>query len=159
MRTRTIPKRHSAKLVMGLRIAVITAEFNPEITGNLEKACIGALTQAGVPVARVERFSVPGCFEIPIMCQRLARKGRYDAIIALGAVIKGDTFHFELVASECARGVMAVSLKHDVPIIFEVLAVYNRRDALQRAGNNRMNKGIEAAGTALSVLAQLRGVK
>ena len=159
MRTRTYSRRHSAKLIMGVRIAVVTAEFNAEITGNLEKACLGALKLAGVPDSRIDRFGVPGCFEIPIMCQRLARRGRYDAIIALGAVIKGDTFHFELVAVECARGAMKVSLKYDVPIIFEVLAVYNRKDALRRAGDNRMNKGIEAAGTALSIVEQLRGVK
>jgi 6,7-dimethyl-8-ribityllumazine synthase len=158
MRTRAFPQRIPAKVAARLRIAVVRAEFNSEITESLESACVAALESAGIPGARVERFRVPGCFEIPIMSQRLARRRRYDAIIALGAVIKGDTFHFELVASECARGVMKVSLKHDIPIIFEVLAVYNRRDALRRAGKNGMNKGIEAAGAALSVLGQLRGL-
>jgi 6,7-dimethyl-8-ribityllumazine synthase len=76
-------------------------------------------------------------------------------LIALGAVIRGDTYHFELVVNECAHGIMNVSLRHDVPIIFEVLATYNRRDALRRAGNNKFNKGIEAAQAALSLLATL----
>jgi len=89
------------------------------------------------------------------MAQRLALKRKYDVIIALGAVIRGDTFHFELVATECARGVMDVSLRHNVPIVFEVLAVYHRRDAVRRAGPNRLNKGLEAAAAALALLTQL----
>lgn len=94
----------------------------------------------------------PRLLRDPLLAQRLARRRRYDVLIALGAVIRGDTYHFELVAGECARGIMDVSLRHDVPIVFEVLAVYRRRDALRRAGNNRLNKGIEAAAAALAWL-------
>ena len=91
------------------------------------------------------------------MCSSDLKK--YDAMVALGAVIKGVTYHFELVVNECARGIMDVSLRHDVPIIFEVLATYNKRDALRRAGHNKSNKGIEAAQTALSLLAALSSVR
>jgi 6,7-dimethyl-8-ribityllumazine synthase len=141
------------------RIAVIRAEFNALITGSLERACLGALRSAGIADGRVDRFAVPGCFELPIMAQRLALRRRYDVIIALGAVIRGDTYHFELVANECARGIMDVSLRHNVPVIFEVLAVDRRRDALRRAGDNRMNKGLEAASAALAMLASLNSLK
>jgi 6,7-dimethyl-8-ribityllumazine synthase len=143
-------------LADGSRIAIITAEYNSEITQSLRKKCEGTLLENGIPSGNIDHFSVPGCFEIPLLAQKLAEKRRYDAFIALGAVIRGDTHHFDLVANECARGVMEVSLNHGVPIIFEVLATYNRRDALRRAGNNRANKGVEAAEAALSMLAVLR---
>ena len=159
MTTQALPPRVTRRLAARSRIAIIRAEYNAEITTSLETACVATLRSAGVPSSGLDRFTVPGCFEIPIMAQRVARKRRYDAIIALGAVIRGGTRHFELVAAECARGIMNVSLRHDVPVVFEVLAVYNRRDALRRAGDNRMNKGIEAAATALSLLAQLDSLK
>jgi len=145
--------------VSRVRVGIIRAEYNREITLSLEKKCVETLLAAGVAEKNVRLFAVPGCFEIPILAHRLASKKRYDALIALGAVIRGDTYHFELVVNECARGIMEVSLRHDVPIIFEVLATYNRRDALRRAGNNKFNKGIEAAQTALSLLATLGSIK
>lgn len=138
-----------------IRIAIIRAEYNSEITQNLREKCECTLLENGIPAAHIDHYSVPGCFEIPLFAQKLAEKRRYDAFIALGAVIRGDTHHFDLVANECARGVMEVSLKYGVPIIFEVLATYNRRDALRRAGNNRSNKGVEAAEAALSMLEAL----
>jgi 6,7-dimethyl-8-ribityllumazine synthase len=137
------------RLARRVRIAVVRAEFNAQITRSLERACLGALRSAGIAEGRVERFSVPGCFELPLMAQRLALRKRY------GAVIRGDTYHFELVANECARGIMDVSLRHNLPVIFEVLAVNSRRDALRRAGDNRMNKGLEAASAALAMLERL----
>jgi 6,7-dimethyl-8-ribityllumazine synthase len=147
------------KQVSRFRIAIVRSEYNREITLSLEKKCVETLLAAGVPKKNVRVFAVPGCFEIPILAQRLAARKKVDTIIALGAVIKGDTYHFELVVNECARGIMDVSLRHDLPIIFEVLATYNRRDAARRAGNNKSNKGIEAAQTALSLLATLNSAK
>ena len=150
------PKVHLApKLAARIRIAIIRAEYNKEITLSLGQKCEEALHENGIAAENIDHFSVPGCFEIPLFAQKLAAKRRYDALIALGAVIRGDTHHFDLVANECARGVMEVSLQHGVPIIFEVLATYNRRDALRRAGNNRFNKGIEAAQAALAMLSAL----
>ena len=137
------------------RIALICAEYNPEITHSLQEKCLEGLKEAGVSENRIDSYSVPGCFEIPLLAQKLAARKRHDALIALGAVIQGDTLHFDLVARECARGVMDVALKHSVPVIFEVLATKNRRDAQSRAGNNRMNKGFEAAQAAAAVLAAL----
>lgn len=145
----------SRKDASRFRLAIIRAEYNSEVTLSLENKCVESLLAAGVARKNLHQFSVPGCFEIPIMAQRLASRKEYDALIALGAVIRGDTYHFELVVNECARGVMDVSLRHNIPVIFEVLATYNRRDALRRAGNNKFNKGIEAAHAALSILAVL----
>ena len=141
------------------RLAIIRGEYNGEIARSLEKKCVESLLAGGIAAKNISVFSVPGCFEIPIMAQRLAAQKRYDAMIALGAVIRGDTYHFELVAGGCAQGIMEVSLRHNVPIIFEVLATYNRRDALRRAGNNDSNKGIEAARSALSLLGALSKIK
>lgn len=149
----------SRRDVARFRIAIIRSEYNREITLSLEKKCLETLLAAGVPAKHLRSFAVPGCFEIPILAQRLAQQNKYDALIALGAVIKGDTYHFELVVNECARGIMDVSLRHNQPIIFEVLATYNKRDAARRAGNNKFNKGIEAAQTALSLLAALKSAR
>ncbi len=148
----------SPRRLAAARIAIIRAEFNADITASLERACTAELSARGVARTQLDHYSVPGCFEIPLMAQRLALTGRYAVIIALGAVIRGDTYHFELVANECARGVMDVALRHNVPVVFEVLAVDRRRDAKRRAGKNRMNKGVEAAATALALLAQLAEV-
>jgi 6,7-dimethyl-8-ribityllumazine synthase len=149
------PRSEAARI----RLAIIRAEYNSEITRSLEKKCVETLTAAGIAAKNISVFTVPGCFEIPIMAQRLAARKRYDAMIALGAVIRGDTYHFELVVNGCAQGIMEVSLRHNVPIIFEVLATYNRLDALHRAGNNNLNKGIEAAQAALTLLAALSEIK
>ncbi|MGH9357182.1 MAG: 6,7-dimethyl-8-ribityllumazine synthase [Terriglobia bacterium] len=137
------------------RIAVIRAEYNGEITLRLEEKCLIGLQEGGMDPGQIERFTAPGCFEIPLLAQKLAASKRYDALIALGAVIKGETLHFDLVANECARGLMNVALAHDTPVIFEVLATRTRHDAERRAGNNRMNKGFEAARAALAMIASL----
>jgi len=152
------PCASSAKLRRA-RIAVIHADYNAEITRSLEEKCLEGLQEGGIRPSRIECFTVPGCFEIPLLAQKLAARKRYDALIALGAVIEGETLHFDLVAGECARGVMNVALEHHVPVIFEVLATHTRRDALRRAGNNRMNKGFEAARAALAMLATLGRVE
>ena len=158
-KSKTSDSRLSPNLASRTWVAVIRADYNRDITLSLEQKCVESLLAAGIPDRNIGRFTVPGCFEIPILAQRLAATGQYHAMIALGAVIRGETYHFDLVASECARGVMDVSLRHNVPIIFEVLATYNRRDALRRAGKNNSNKGIEAAHAALSLLGTLSEIK
>lgn len=158
-RTKGESLRLAPRLAARARLAVIRAEYNSEITRSLEKKCIETLLAGGIAAKNIRVFTVPGCFEIPLFAQRLAAQKHYDAIIALGSVIRGETYHFELVADGCAQGIMEVMLRHNVPIIFEVLATYSRRDALRRAGNNNSNKGIEAARAALSLLAELCKIK
>jgi 6,7-dimethyl-8-ribityllumazine synthase len=155
VRNRASAKDLSPRSAACRRVAIIRADYNREITLSLERSCVDALVKGGIRADYIDCFTVPGCFEIPLVAKRLARAKRHDALIALGAVIRGETHHFDLVANECARGIMQVSLDENVPIIFEVLATYNRRDALRRAGNDKFNKGLEAAQSALQLLATL----
>ena len=136
------------------KIGVVVGLFNRELTESLEKKCIATLKSAGISEDSITVAHVPGAFEIPLACQRLAQTKKYNALIALGVIIKGDTYHFELIANECARGVMDVMLKHDAPIVFEVLAG-SREDMEKRCGDDEYNKGIEAANVALLLLKEL----
>ncbi|MBI4133512.1 6,7-dimethyl-8-ribityllumazine synthase [Candidatus Uhrbacteria bacterium] len=137
------------------RFAIIQARFNGEMTSAMRERCVETLRKNGVAQNRIDVFTVPGSLEIPVVAQKLAKTKKYAALIALGVIIKGDTYHFELVANECARGCMDVSLAHGVPVIFEVLATYSREQALARTGGDAYNKGIEAAAAALEVVQTL----
>lgn len=132
-------------------IGIVVSIYNRSFTERLEKKCIWTLMAHGVAEENIDVFYVPGAFEIPLACQRAAQTKKYAVIIALGVIIKGDTYHFELIARECARGVMDVMLKHDIPIVFEVLAG-SREDMEKRCADDEYNKGIEAANTALGLL-------
>jgi len=134
------------------KIAIVVAKYNRQYTEMLERKCLETLKSAGLSQDQLNVFYVPGAFEIPLRCQMLAESHRYDAIITLGLILKGDTYHFELVADGCARGVMQVMLKYNIPIIFEVLACYNETDAKLRASDDDYNRGIEAAKTAMALI-------
>ena len=133
------------------RIALVVSLYNRALTESLEKKCIETLVESGVKKDNIGVFYAPGAFEIPLACKRLAKQKKYAAIIALGVIIKGDTYHFELIARECARGVMEVMLRHEVPIVFEVLAG-EKEDMEKRARDDAYNKGIEAAEAAVQIL-------
>ncbi len=150
--------RLSREVAQTARVGVIRSNFHREMSERLEQKCVETLVQGGLPRQNIDRVVVPGCFEIPFVAQRLAATQNYSVLIALGVVVRGDTYHFELVANECARGVMQVSLANDIPIIFEVLAVYRLRDAARRSANNSSNKGIEAAHAALQLLQTMREI-
>jgi len=136
----------------GKRIAIVSARFYGDLAEQLEDGARRALLAAGVAREDVHGFAVPGCFELPLAALKIAGRG-YDAIVALGVVIRGDTPHFEFVAGECARGIMDVQLKTGVPIGFGVLTTETRAQAEERADPERGDKGFEAAAAALSVLA------
>ena len=138
----------------------MAARFNEIVTAKLVEGALAALAKHGVADDDVDVAWVPGAFEIPLVASRLARSGRYDAVICLGAVIRGDTAHFDLVANEAARGIAQVALETGVPVIFEVLATDDLAQAESRAGGAHGNKGWEAAEAALeiaSLLDQLPG--
>lgn len=135
-----------------VRIGIIGSSFRENVTAELEKRCIATLRRKGVPRANIDTFRVPGSMEIPLVAKKLAAKREYDALITFGAIVKGKTYHFEQIASECARGCMNVSLQYEIPVIFEVLAVYDIKDAMERATRTKENKGIEAAESALSMI-------
>ncbi|MDG0969857.1 MAG: 6,7-dimethyl-8-ribityllumazine synthase [Porticoccaceae bacterium] len=135
-----------------VRIAVIAARWNSKITDALLDGAIKALARHGIIDKAVDVFRVPGAFELPIASQHAARTERYNGIIALGCVIRGDTPHFDYVCSETTRGLGQVSLKHNMPIAFGLLTTDNLDQALARAGNNAENKGEESALSILEML-------
>lgn len=135
----------------GRRIAVVAARFNEMITGKLVEGALAGLARHGVGADDVDVAWVPGAFEIPLVASRMARTRRYAAVICLGAVIRGDTAHFDLVANESARGIAQVALDTGVPVIFEVLATDDVAQAEARAGGTHGNKGWEAAEAALEM--------
>jgi 6,7-dimethyl-8-ribityllumazine synthase len=142
----------------GLRIAVALARFNESVTERLLAGALEALLKHGVADDAIDVATVPGAFELPLCAQRLAGTGRYDAIVCLGAVIRGETPHFDYVAGEAARGIAEVSRRHDLPVAFGVLTADTIAQALARAGGDRGNKGFEAAVTALEMVQMLRVV-
>jgi len=140
------------KQIKDIRIAIVSSSFRKEIANNLEKNCLKTLKNKGMKTNQVDIFRVPGSLEIPLVVKKLAKKNIYDAIITFGAILKGKTYHFEQIADECIRGCMDASWQYEVPVIFEVLAVYDIKDAMERATRNEENKGVEAALTALEMI-------
>jgi 6,7-dimethyl-8-ribityllumazine synthase len=136
--------------VQGSRIAVITARWNSQVTDGLRDGALRALARHNMQA--VEDFYVPGAFELPLAAQRAAKTGRFDAVIALGCVIRGDTPHFDYVCAETTRGIGEVSLNQDIPVAFGLLTTDNLQQAMDRAGDNNENKGEEAALTVLEML-------
>lgn len=138
------------------RYAIVAARFNDFITSRLVEGALHALARHGVDTTDLPVVWVPGAFELPLVCKRLAASGRYDAVIALGCVIRGGTPHFDYVAGEAAKGVGAASWATDVPVIFGVLTTETIEQAIERAGTKMGNKGAEAAGAALEMVNLLR---
>ncbi len=139
----------SATAGRGLRIAIVRARFNEPIGLAELETCVARLHELGVASEDIAAVDVPGALEIPIALQRLAATGRFDALIALGAVIRGGTPHFDYVATEVAKGVFQISLELDVPVAFGVLTCDTLEQALERSGAKGGNKGWEAAQAAV----------
>lgn len=140
------------------RIAIIRTDYHNEMNTNLEKYARETLIENGVKEANIKTFSVPGSWEIPLMVQRVAETKKFDAIITFGIIIKGDTYHFDMIANEVGQALMQLSLDYSIPVALEILAVYKKEDAEKRAGNNEYNKGIEAATAVLHMLQELKKV-
>ena len=132
------------------KIAIITARFNSRVTSSLYDGCISALAEIGQ--ANTESYWVPGAFEIPVTASRVIRAKKPDGVIALGAVIRGETAHFDFVAGECAKGISKVALDTGVPVIFGVVTTDTVEQALNRAGLKSGNKGAESAHGLVSLL-------
>jgi len=142
----------------GMRFALVAARFNGFIVEQLIKGAIDMLQRHGVADNDIEITHVPGAFELPLVCRRLADKGGYDAIIALGAVIRGATPHFDHVAGNCSRGLADVALQTGIPVSFGVLTVDTIEQAIERAGTKAGNKGGDAAMTAIEMVNLLRAI-
>ncbi|MGD9601280.1 MAG: 6,7-dimethyl-8-ribityllumazine synthase [Gammaproteobacteria bacterium] len=139
-----------------VKIAIVCSRFNHFIVDQLEAGCIDALTRHGVAIGDITVVKVPGAFEIPVVARRLAKSGKCDAVIALGAVIRGSTPHFDHVAGACTSGLAAAAADSGVPVVFGVLTVDSIEQAIERAGTKAGNKGADAALTAIEMIAVLR---
>jgi len=155
-----VSKTFSAKLVgSGLRLAIVVSRFNDFITSKLLAGAQDALERHGVEPEAIDTAWVPGAFEIPLAAQALARSQRYDAVICLGAVIRGSTPHFDYVAAEVSKGIAQVGLQTGVPVSFGVLTTDSLEQAIERAGSKAGNKGFEAAVTAIEMANLMREVR
>ena len=135
----------------GRRIAIVVARFHEHVTARLLEGALAGLRTHGVPEDAIDVAWVPGAFEIPLVARRMATSNVYDAVICLGAVVRGETAHFDLVAGEAARGIAAVARETEIPVIFEVLATETLAQAEARAGGDRGNRGWDAAEAALEM--------
>jgi 6,7-dimethyl-8-ribityllumazine synthase len=140
------------------RFAVVVGRFNHFITEHLLQGAEDALTRHGVGPDNITAVWVPGAFEIPLVAQKLAESGKYQAVICLGAVIRGATPHFDYVAAEVSKGIAATALNSGVPVIFGVLTTDSIEQAIERAGTKAGNKGWEAAVTALEMVDLMRQI-
>ena len=154
-----MPVFHDAKLdATGLRVGIVVSRFNGFIAERLLEGALDALVRHGAVDGDIAVVRVPGAFEIPLVAQKLAGSGTYDAIICLGAVIRGATPHFDYVAAEVSKGVAQVSLKTGVPVAFGVLTTDSIEQAVERAGTKAGNKGFDAAMTAIETANLLKVV-
>lgn len=143
----------------GGKFCLVASRFNSFIVEQLENGAIDALVRHGVSINDITLVKAPGAFELPIVIQRIAATKKYDAIIALGAVIRGGTPHFDYVAGECVKGLAHVSLQYDVPVTFGVLTVDTLEQAIERAGTKAGNKGAEAALSAIEVVSLFKNME
>lgn len=142
----------------GIKIAIVASRFNEFITKELIGGAEDTLLRHNVNTDDIYLYRVPGAFEIPSVCNKIAESGKYDAVITLGAVIRGSTPHFDYVAAEVSKGVASVSMKYNIPVIFGVLTTDTIEQAVERAGTKAGNKGSDAAMAALEIINLYKGI-
>jgi len=147
------PKVHEGKLTAeGFRFAIVASRWTESLVSNLIEGALEALEEHGAAEDLIEIFRVPGAFELPLAAKKTAESKKWDAVICLGVVIRGDTPHFDYVAGAAARGSTQVSLETGIPVLFGVITADNVQQAVDRAGKKQDNKGFEAAMDALEVV-------
>ena len=152
-------KVYEGKLVTGdIRIGIVCARFNDFIVSKLLDGALDALSRHDIRRDNVDIAKCPGAFEIPLVAKRMARTGRYDGIICLGAVIRGNTPHFDYVCAEAAKGVAQVMLGDDIPVAFGILTTDNIEQAVERAGTKAGNKGYDSAMSAIEMINLLKDI-
>ena len=149
------------KLVNGgsIKVAIVVARFNEFITSKLLGGALDALKRHGVNDDDISVAWVPGAFEIPLIAGKLAESGKYDAVIALGAIIRGSTSHYDLVCNEAAKGIAQVQMKTGIPVLFGVITTENIEQAIERAGSKAGNKGSECAESAIEMINLIREIQ
>ncbi|MCP3670664.1 MAG: 6,7-dimethyl-8-ribityllumazine synthase [Gammaproteobacteria bacterium] len=154
----TIKTIEGALNVQNARFCLVVARFNSFIVESLLEGAIDTIKRHGAAESDITIVRVPGAFEMPLVVEKVAASGNYDAVVALGAVIRGGTPHFEYVAGECVKGIAQVTLKHGIPVSFGVLTVDTIEQAIERAGTKAGNKGGEAATSAIEMVNLLRQI-
>ena len=139
-----------------VRIGIVAARFNEFIVNKLVGGCEDGLVRHGVKTENIELAWVPGAFEIPLIAKKMADSGRYDAVIALGAVIRGSTSHYDLVCAEASKGIAQTSLASGVPVMFGIVTTDNIEQAIERAGSKAGNKGYDCALGAIEMINLIR---
>ncbi|MBN1472332.1 MAG: 6,7-dimethyl-8-ribityllumazine synthase [Syntrophaceae bacterium] len=148
-----MPKIIEGKIVAkGMKFGIVASRFNDFICGRLIEGTIDALIRAGAEEKDVVIYKVPGSFELPLTAKKLAKSGRFDAVICLGAIIRGATPHFEYISAEVSKGIAVVGLETEVPVVFGVLTTDTIEQAIERAGTKSGNKGADAAMTAIEMV-------
>ncbi len=142
-----------------VKIAIVASRFNSFIVDRLYVGALKSLEVNGVSKDAITVVKVPGAFEIPVVVETLLDKNEYDAVITLGAIIRGETPHFEFIANECAHGLAQLAINSGVPVIFGVLTVDDADQAMDRAGDEESNKGFEAASAALEMIGVLKQIR
>ena len=152
-------KVYEGKLVsQNIRLGIVAARFNEFIVSKLLSGALDALVRHNVNENDIEIAWVPGAFEIPLIASKMAKSGKYDAVICLGAVIRGATSHYELVCSEVSKGIANVALKSDIPVMFGVVTTESIEQAIERAGTKAGNKGYESAMSAIEMVNVIREI-
>lgn len=136
----------------GMKVGIVAARFNEIIVNKLVGGAVDGLVRHGVASENISTAWVPGAFEIPLIAQKMAESGKYDAVIALGTIIRGSTSHYDLVCNEAAKGIAQASLKSGVPVMFGVITTENIEQAIERAGSKAGNKGYDCALGAIEMV-------
>jgi len=148
-----MPKTIEGKLIAkGMKFGIVASRFNDFISGRLIEGAVDALTRAGADEKDIQIYKVPGAFELPLMAKKLAKTERFDAVICLGAVIRGATPHFEYISAEVTKGIASVGLEMEIPVSFGVLTTDTIEQAIERAGTKAGNKGWDAAMSAIEMV-------
>jgi 6,7-dimethyl-8-ribityllumazine synthase len=148
-----MPKIIEGKIIAkGMKFGIVASRFNDFISGRLIDGAVDALTRAGAEEKEIQIVRVPGAFELPLAAKKMAKSGRYDAIICLGAVIRGATPHFEYISAEVSKGIAGVAMETEVPVAFGVLTTDTIEQAIERAGTKAGNKGWDAALSAIEMV-------
>jgi 6,7-dimethyl-8-ribityllumazine synthase len=142
----------------GMKVALVASRFNEFIVSRLLSGAEDGLVRHGVAGQDIDAYWVPGAFELPLLGQKLAESGKYDAVICLGAVIRGSTSHYDLVCNETAKGIAQASMKTGVPVLFGVITTENIEQAIERAGTKAGNKGYDCALSAIEMVNLIRQI-
>ncbi len=158
IKTHNNTEQFDSTITQKMKIAIIRTDYYADLNENLEKKAKETLIKHGVSAEHIKICIAPGSWEIPVIAKQAAQSKKFDAIIAFGIIVKGQTYHFDMIANECGRGLMQVSLDYGIPVANGILAVFDMKHAVERASFDEKNKGIEAALAVLKTYKVLKSI-